>query len=152
MRFISTLIDQRQAVSPARLSGPFAVIASMAVVVAGCARSDPNRGEVRGTVTIDGEPVAAGAVMFIPTDGAGQASGGKIVDGQYTVNAWVGPSKVAVRAPIKVGERKLYDTADSPVQPVMKESLPSTFNEHTTLTFDVKPGNNEHDIQINIKQ
>lgn len=145
-------VARNQQARPAKLAWRCGALLSALLIVAGCAESDPNRSEVHGKVTVDGSPIADGAIMFIPTDGVGQASGGKIVDGQYTVNAWVGPSKVAVRAPKKVGERKLYDTADSPVQPIMKESLPSTYNEHTTLTFDVQPGKNEHDIQINIEQ
>lgn len=139
-------------VSMSFLTGRRTLIWIALLVSAGCARTDPNRGEVRGMVTVDGQPAASGAVTFSPIDGVGQASGGKIVNGQYTVNASVGASKVAIRVPKIVGERKLYDTADSPVRPIMEESLPAEYNEHTTLTFDVKPGANQHDFHITTKK
>ena len=60
-------------------------------------------------------------------------------------------SKVAIRVPKVVGERKLYDTPDSPVQPLMEESLPPEFNDRTELTLDVKPGVNERDFDLKAK-
>jgi hypothetical protein len=99
-------------------------------------------------VQVDGQPAAKGAIAFTPIDGNSPASGGEIVDGRYTVNAYVGPSKVAIRVPKVVGQRKLYDTPDSPVQPIMEESLPPENNDETTLIFDVKPGSNTQDFSL----
>jgi hypothetical protein len=103
-------------------------------------------------VLVDGQPVAVGAVYFSPLDGQSSTSGGKIVDGQYSVLASTGTAKVAIRAPKVVGERKLYNKANSPVRQVLKESLPPEYNDRTTLTFDVKPGVNEHNFELNSKK
>jgi hypothetical protein len=124
----------------------------LVLMAAGCSRQDPNKGEVRGMVMVDGQPVAVGAVTFSPLDGQSSTSGGKIVDGQYSVQASTGTAKVAIRAPKVVGERKLYNTANSPVRQVLKESLPPEYNDRTTLTFDVKPGVNEHNFELNSKK
>jgi hypothetical protein len=106
---------------------------------------------VTGKVTVDGQPAASGAVAFSPVDGQSPTSGGKIVDGEYSVIASVGSSKVAVRVPKVVGERKLYNTPNSPVQPLMEESLPPEYNDNTTLVVEVKPGANEHDFNLKTK-
>ncbi|WP_428305093.1 hypothetical protein [Lacipirellula sp.] len=125
-------------------------IATLACVM-GCGSQDPNRGEVTGIITVNGQPVAAGAVAFSPVDGQSPTSGGKILDGKYTVQASTGTSRVAIRVPQVVGEKKLYSTADSPVRPVMKETLPPEYNDRTTLTLEVKPGDNEHNFDLQTK-
>ena len=106
----------------------------------GCGKQDPNRGQVTGTVEVDGQPAAEGAIEFAPIDGNSAATGGEIVGGRYTVNANVGSSKVAIRVPRTIGERKLYNTPDSPVRPIQEESLPAQYNDETTLISDMKPG------------
>lgn len=121
------------------------------VFALGCGSQDPNRGEVSGIVTVNGQPAATGAVAFSPVDGQSPTSGGKIVDGKYTVKASTGTSRVAIRVPKIVGQRKLYNTPDSPVQPLMEETLPAEYNDRTTLTLEVKPGENEHNFELTTK-
>lgn len=109
----------------------------------GCGDGTADRGEVKGSVLVNGKRAETGAVSFMPVDGKSPTTGGKIVDGKYSVEVPIGMSKVAIRVPIVVGERKLYNTPDSPVQPIMEESLPPEFNDRTELTLDVKAGVNE---------
>jgi hypothetical protein len=130
------------------LSPMLAVLA----VAAGCSGQDPNRGEVMGRVTVNGQPAASGAVALSPVDGQSPTSGGKIINGEYSVKASVGTVKVAIRVPKVIGQRKLYNTPDSPVQPLMEESLPPEYNDRTTLTFDVQPGVNEQNFDLKTKK
>ena len=102
-------------------------------------------------VIVDGQLAVKGDISFTPIDGNSPAAGGEIIDGRYTANAYTGPSKVAIRVPKVVGQRKLYDTPDSPVQPIMEESLPPENNDETTLIFDVKPGPNNQDFSLKSK-
>jgi hypothetical protein len=118
---------------------------------AGCSQADATRGDVSGRVTVDDAPAATGAISFAPVDGASPTSGGKILDGKYSVKAPFGVAKVEIRVPKVVGERKLYDTPDSPVQPLMEESLPKKYNDESELTIDVKPGSTEHDFDLKTK-
>ena len=60
----------------------------------------------------------------------------------------LGSSAVAIRVPRAAGQRKLYNTPDSPVQTIMEESLPAKYNDETELTIDVKPGKNEQDYDL----
>jgi hypothetical protein len=102
-------------------------------------------------VIVDGIPPASGAIAFTPVDGAAPTVGADIVDGKYSVDVPLGQSKVAIRVPKLVGQRKLYNTPDSPVQPVMDESLPAEYNDETELTLDVKPGETRGDFDLKTK-
>jgi hypothetical protein len=117
----------------------------------GCSKQDPNRGQVTGMVEVDGQPAAEGLITFLPVDGNSSRSEGEIVNGRYTVNAHVGPSKVAINVLKVVGQRKVYDTPNSPMTSVTKEALPPQYNDETTLTYDVKPGENEQNFSLKTK-
>jgi len=61
-----------------------------AIGLVGC--SDPGRGgvEVSGTVTLDGGPMAAGSLVFVPLD-SGHKAAGEIVDGTFRIAGGDGP-------------------------------------------------------------
>jgi hypothetical protein len=105
-------------------------------------------GQVSGTVKVDGQPVEAGAIQFIPADGKTPTSGGEIKDGRYSVKVPVGVMKVSISAPKVVGKKKIYPTPNSPEMPITKEALPERYNEQTELTLDVKRGKNEKDWDL----
>lgn len=126
------------------------VFLAAVVALTGCG-GNPNRGNVAGTVTVDGQPAESGAISFAPVDGKSPTTGGPIEAGRYAVEVPFGTSKVAIRVPKVVGQRKLYDTPDSPVQPIMEERLPAKYNDATELTIDVKPGDNPHDFDLKTK-
>lgn len=133
--------------SPSSIAYRLSVLVALAAV-SGCGQQDPNRGEVKGMVLVNGQPTPSGSISFSPIDGNSPSSGGKIKDGQFSIKSPTGTVKVAIRAPKVVGERKLYATADSPVRQVIKESLPQQYNDNTTLTFEVKPGVTEHTFDL----
>lgn len=127
------------------------LLTSMAAAL-GCGSGTPaNRGSVHGMVTVDGQPAKAGAISFSPKDGMSPTAGGEIVEGRYKVDVPLGLSAVAVRVPKVTGQKKLYDTPDSPVQPIMTESLPAKYNDETELTLDVKVGDNEQNYDLKTK-
>jgi hypothetical protein len=70
------------------------VVGLAAALVSGCADPDrERRGEVSGSVTLDGQPVASGDITFVPTGTtAGPTSGGTIVDGKYSIGWKNGPA------------------------------------------------------------
>lgn len=65
------------------------VFALSVPLAAGCG----GKGKVSGTVTLDGQPLPAGTITFVPSTGPGAA--GKIEDGNYSVTG-VPVGKVAV--------------------------------------------------------
>jgi len=119
------------------------------LALAGC--GDDKNGLVSGTVQVDGEPVAAGAILFVPVDGQTATAGGEIKDGRYSVKVPVGTMKVSLSAPKVVGKKKIYPTENSPIMPITVEALPAKYNEHTELRLDVKPGKNEKDWDLRSK-
>ena len=116
-----------------------------ACLAPGCA--EPTEGVVSGTVIVDGEP-ANGSIGFIPVDGLSSTSGAAINDGKYTAIVPLGKMKVQIRANKKVGETRIYNTPDSPIQTILAEVLPKKFNDETELLLDVKPGKNQQDQLI----
>ena len=55
--------------------------ASLLPIAAGCSSS----AAVSGSVSYEGQPVANGAIAFLPEDGRGPTCGGPIVEGRYRV-------------------------------------------------------------------
>ena len=119
------------------------------VVLAGC--SPPTTAEVSGLVTIDGQPVQRGAINFDPVDGNTPTAGGVINEGRYSVMVPITTMKVRIKASKVVGKRKLYDTPDSKEVDVVEEAAPARYNTETELTFEVKPGKNHKDFELQSK-
>jgi hypothetical protein len=118
----------------------------IAILMVGCAK--PNIGTVTGTITVDGSPAKSGSIAFFPVDRKSPTAGSEIVDGKYTAKVALGTAKVEVRVPKVTGEKKLYNTADSPKQKILAESLPAKFNDQTELKLNVQPGENHQDYSL----
>jgi hypothetical protein len=125
------------------------LILAACLVLSGCSKS--NTATVTGTVAVDGQPAQSGYVSFFAVDGRAPTAGAPIVDGRYTVQVKPGLCNVQVRVPKVIGRKKLYDTANSPVQEVKTESLPAKYNDATELQFDVQPGTNENNYDLKTK-
>jgi hypothetical protein len=119
------------------------------LLVAGCAKSDV--GVVTGSITVDGVSAKSGSIAFFPVNRKSTTAGAEIVDGQYTAGVPLGTFKVEIRVPKIVGQKKLYETPDSPIQQILAESLPARYNDKTELTLDVQPGNNQQDYELKTK-
>jgi hypothetical protein len=117
-----------------------------AMLIAGCGKS--NIGVVTGTISVDGAPAKSGSIAFFPTNRKSSTSGSEIVDGRYSAKVALGAAKVEIRVPKVVGQKKLYDTPDSPVKQVLAESLPRKYNDDTELKLDVRPGENRQDYEL----
>lgn len=127
----------------------WALLSAATLTHTGC--EQPNIGVVTGQVVVDGEPAPNGSIAFFPLEGQSFTAGSEIVDGRYRARVPVGSSRVEIRVSKIVGEHKLYDTADSPVQPVMEEMLPPRYNAASELKIDVVAGANEYDFELTTK-
>ena len=119
------------------------------LVCCGCSRS--NRATVSGSVTVDGEPAKVGAISFFAVDNKAPTAGAQIVDGTYSAEVTPGMCMVQVRVSKIVGEKKLYDTPNSPVRKVWAEVLPAKYNDNTELKLEVKQGSNTQDYHLKSK-
>ena len=125
----------------------FLLILSFSLI--GC--SDSTVGSVAGNVLIDGQPPKRGAIAFFSTDGKSRQVGCDILDGKYTAQVPVGISRVEISVSKITGQKKIYDTPDSPVQDIMEEVLPPKYNEASELTVDVKSGKNDVNFDLKTK-
>ena len=109
----------------------------------GCGRGDlPDLGEVQGTVTLDGKPLAGVNVQFFPDTGrpAVGTTGG---DGTYKLmythgvsGTKVGPATVIIAWP---------DGEPGPVP------IPAKYGAEADLKVEVKPGRNTFDLPMESK-
>jgi hypothetical protein len=117
-----------------------ALMSFLGILVAGCSKGRP-MGDVRGRVTVNGEPVKEGGVRFIPVNGQTQTTGGIIRDGSFSVQVPVTKQRVEFSANV-VDKEKTPPNATGD-QIVMKILIPERYNTRSELTLDVVSGLNE---------
>jgi len=117
----------------------------LVLVLAGCGNATPT---VTGLVTIDGQAVAQGAIVFIRNDGERAREGGGIVEGRYQSRMPAGTYKVEVTASTVVGKRT-DDTYGQTVEVnVTEELIPERYNKKTELRAEIKSGRNTADFTL----
>lgn len=107
--------------------------------LAGCS-GDAALGTVSGKVTLDGQPLADGTIAFNSVDGKSPTAGGKITDGNYSVEVPKGAQKVIINSAKVVGTRPAYEgDPNSPVINITEEILPEKYSSplKTELTVEV---------------
>lgn len=119
-------------------------------VLTGCGSSDPELGQVTGTVKYNGQPRADVRVTFQPkTGGVGAASAGVTdANGKYELTydgrkkgAIVGPNRVEFTSATGGGEAG----GEAAVAPLV---IPPSYNVESTITKDVAAGENTFDFEI----
>ena len=129
-------------------------LATSLVVIGGCSGSSMEA-EVSGTVTLDGQAVGPGAVVFAPAEGQSNPADGAIqLDGSYflktsrEVGLKPGDYKVSVsvfdQPEVRPGERSM-----TPAKLVTPQKYADT--ETSGLQYTVEPGENTIDIELSSK-
>lgn len=116
----------------------------------GCA--EPTTGIVKGTITVDGDLPETGYIGFTATDGKTGPVGTEIINGEYEAEVPLGEVKVDIRVPKVVGQQRLYNTPDSPIQDITEESLPPRYNDETELIHTVEVGEVTKDFELTTKR
>lgn len=122
----------------------------LAAALAGCS-SKPAGGTVKGTVTLDGQPLTAGQILFIAVDQATPSAEGTITSGQFEALVPPGEKRVEIRAPKVTGKKKMYDTPDSPTVDVIAELLPAKYNVNSELKLTVDGSVQEQKFDLQSK-
>jgi hypothetical protein len=123
----------------------FACVVISALCAGGCSGGPP-MGDVRGTVTVNGQPLSEGAVRFIPVNGDTPTTGGTIRDGKFRVQVPVAKHRVQIVANVVDREKTPSNATDDQI--VMKKLVPSRYNSQSTLTIDVVQGLNEPEYKL----
>jgi hypothetical protein len=100
----------------------------------GCGESGPVRCDVTGSVTLDGQPVEEGEVLFIPADGIGSSDACPIVAGEFRGDVAPGSKRVEISATKDTGET----AADG--LPDYQNIIPVQYNRESKLTAEVGQG------------
>ena len=116
------------------------VVLTVAMLSLACRQHGPELGEVRGTVTLDGRPLARATVIFEPKAGGHASRAVTDASGRYQLvylrditGALVGSHLVKVSTA----------SEDDP-----KERIPARYNKQSTLAADVAAGANEYNVSL----
>jgi hypothetical protein len=116
------------------------VVAALAVLPGcGSGQNLPEMGEVTGTITYDGNPLAGASVGFEPQGGGGPSSCTTDASGKYEL-MYTRDVKGAVVGKHVVRIEKMAD-AENMDQEIQ---IPARYNMESELTADVKAGKNEN--------
>jgi hypothetical protein len=120
------------------------------LLLVGC--GDDRRQTLEGTVTLDGQPLGAGAITFLPQAGTlGPTAGGNITAGRFSIAAnqgtFVGDFRVEITARRKA-ERKGGDGGLGEQKPYYEQYLPARYNRDSQLSAEVKEGVNQFEFRL----
>ena len=125
-------------------------------VLVGCGSSGPARSAVEGAVTVGGQPLPAGRIIFTPvTPSKGPAVSARITAGRYQMDNAVGPvvgkNRVEVEADLNLGfalddEEAFARRGAVPIPP---SPIPSGYSATAQLSVEIKPGEtNKYNVPI----
>jgi hypothetical protein len=132
------------------------VVAAL-LFVAGCGRGSSHRGPIGGEVKLDGKPILKGSILFVPAQGTkGAVASGSIENGRYRLAAEqgpaIGPNRVEIHAMRKTGQKVPKAMAPAgEMEDEYEEAVSPQFHSATTLTFEVKPGENSASFEVRSK-
>ena len=116
-------------------------LTSCLLMVTGCGGETPVGDVVKGTVTLDGQPLAKGRISVAPTNDVGTTVGAEIVNGKFEFRIKPGPKTVQITSEKSLGKQKIYpNDPTSPEQERFEQIIPARYNTNTELKMDVKKG------------
>jgi hypothetical protein len=123
----------------------------------GCGLQGGHRVAVSGAVTLDGQPVEGGAIVFLP-EGNGTndrpKTGVTIEAGKYTIPAEKGPALGKYRVEIrwqKPTGKKIPSDDPPNLMDETRQVIPDKYNSRSDLTCEVQPGKNTFDFALTSK-
>jgi len=116
--------------------GVFVVLLAAASLLVGCGPGGPVTHQVTGTVTFDGAPVQDGDIVFRDPAGKEKSYGGRIENGEFSLEVSPGAKRVEITAMREVpGE---FDTMNPGEKVPLKEPyIPAEYNTNSTLTAEI---------------
>lgn len=106
------------------------LILAVVVTSVGCSQGPP-KFEITGSVTLDGQPITTGSVMFMPSDGSPDVSRGDVVDGRYTLECVAGDKIVQIAGYTQAEKLIPWTYA------VANSGLTASVNEDAEVNFDL---------------
>lgn len=117
----------------------------------GCGPQEIPKVKVTGNVTLNGAPLKAGTIKFIPQSGDGPTTGAVLNgEGEYSTEVPAGLMRVEITSPKVTGKRKLYDTPDSPMIEITEEQIPHRYNSKSELKYEVSSDEKEVEADFDL--
>jgi hypothetical protein len=112
----------------------------------------PKQHGIKGQVTLDGQLVGPGSIVFLPEEGTiSRKASAAILDGQYEVPTEHGPLAGFFRVEISWMEKtgkQIPGVDPGTMIPETREIMPAQYNSASTLKVEVKPGENVFDFHL----
>lgn len=105
------------------------LLALLAIVSAGCS-NEPRQYEISGEVTYQGQPIAAGQIVFEDEPPSPGKWPGEIKDGRYKLKATAGPKLVRLSASKETG--RIIEGGMGAKMPERVDILPPKFNTQSS--------------------
>jgi hypothetical protein len=126
----------------------------LSAVLAGCGSGE--HAAVEGAVTLDGQPVDGGVIIFFPVaDSQGQANrvpaSTEIKNGRYAMDSSHGPAVGKCRVEIHWNKKtgKQIPSGDPPNKvDETVQVIPTIYNKRTILTPEIKAGANTFNYEL----
>jgi hypothetical protein len=118
------------------------------LALAGCG---DGKSTIRGTVTLDGQPVPSGSITFVKQEGGSLVREGAVISGgKFAAAVPPGTYKLELNGQKVVGQRtqKGFDGKDETLD-VTQELFPDRYNVKTELTEEIKAGVNVIKLDLN---
>jgi hypothetical protein len=134
-----------------------ALMALATLTLLGCGKSSGlDKVVVRGTVTLDGQPISNGEIRFIPAPGTvGPISGGPIKDGVYVAEGRggvpLGEHLVEIKAYRAMAKGPGQSASANPEGGPAEQYLDKRYNEQTTLKATIAADTETQDFQLTSK-
>lgn len=117
-----------------------AVLSMLLIVLASGCRDD-GKVRVSGSVTLDGNPVNNGSIIFEAADGGPGAFSGGIIEGAYELRSTPGSKKVRISAYRSSSGQSDHSAA-------FENYVPARYNDKTSLVREVAPEKNQIDFAL----
>jgi hypothetical protein len=107
------------------------------------------KSSVSGTVTMDEEPVASGAITFTRTEGELVREGAVIQDGNFRASVPPGTYKLELSGQkvVSVRKQKGFDGKDEEV-PITEELFPEQYNTKSILIEEIPAGTSKLNLDL----
>lgn len=115
-----------------------------------CGCSGQKAASVHGQVTLDGEPVSAGSIVFLPAAAGGRKAAAAIEGGAYSIPASEQLAPGSYRVEIswhKPTGRKIPSADPGMTMDETREAVPARYNSDSTLTAEIG-GDAEKDFAL----
>lgn len=129
------------------------ILATFACVFAAGCGTSKNEFQVTGKISVAGEPIPNGAIVFYAVDGSTAVGGGTIKDGVYTANVPPGEKQVTVTGNKITGQAPMdASMPGSPMVETREDVVPAIYAQQTTTPLKATITGETKDLNFDLEK